>query len=75
MKAEDLRDILNNFAEKLSTIIKDDIENIEVDEEWSNIPFVLEHLEFLVDQTKGLSESLRDKGQADVEGQSQSSCK
>lgn len=69
MRAEDLKAVLRKFANELSVIVKDDIENIEVHEDWSNIPFVLEHLEFLIDQTKGLSDSLRNKEQENAEEQ------
>lgn len=67
MKAEELKTVLNNIIAELKRAVEGNLEGIEVEEEWSNIPFVREHLEFILEQTEGLSSSLRDKAPGDVE--------
>lgn len=67
MKAEELKTVLNNIITEIKCAVEGDLEGIEVEEEWSNIPFVREHLEFILEQTEGLSSSLRDKVPGDDE--------
>jgi antirestriction protein ArdC len=61
MKAYDLKNILSMFLDEVTTINKDQVRDIYVSEEWSNIPHVVEHLDFIIEQVTGLRDSLYDK--------------
>lgn len=51
---------LREFREKLTELSNTDLSGIHVHHEWSWIPYVKDHLDFLVEQAGGLSDNLRD---------------
>jgi hypothetical protein len=51
---------LKEIVEKLTELSKEDLTNIHVNQEWSWIPYVKDHLDFLIEQTGGVGDALRD---------------
>lgn len=51
---------LKEIVKKLSELSKEDLTNIHVNQEWSWIPYVKDHLDFLIEQTDGIAIALRD---------------
>jgi len=51
---------LKEFREKLTELSNTDLSGIHVDKEWSWIPYVKDHLDFLAEQTAGVEGALRD---------------
>lgn len=52
--------ILKDIRIKLSELSKSDLSNIHVGQDWSWIPYVKDHLEFLVEQVAGVEVALQD---------------
>ena len=48
------------ILEKLTKLSSTDLSKIHISHEWSFMPYVNDHLEFLIEQTSGLLESLND---------------
>lgn len=51
---------LREIVEKLTELSKEDLTQIHVNQEWSWIPYVKDHVDFLIEQTTGVATSLRD---------------
>lgn len=51
---------LEEFKQKLIILLSTDLSKIHISHEWSFMPYVNDHLEFLIEQTSGLLESLND---------------
>jgi len=51
---------LKEFREKLTELSNTDLSGVHVHQEWSWIPYVKDHLDFLVEQTAGVEGALRD---------------
>ena len=51
---------LKEIVKKLSELSKEDLTNIHVSYKWSWIPYVKDHLDFLVEQLNGIEQALRD---------------
>jgi len=51
---------LEQIKQKISELSSLDLSNVHVGHEWSWMPYIKDHLEFLVDQIGGLIENLRD---------------
>lgn len=55
-----VQDALQQIKQKLVDISTLDLSKIHVGHEWSWLPYVKDHLEFLAEQVIGLSDNLRD---------------
>ena len=51
---------LEEFKQKLVKLSLNDLSNIHIGHEWSWMPYVKDHLMFLIEQVEGLAESLQD---------------
>ena len=51
---------LEEFKQKLVEISALDLSKIHISHEWSWMPYVKDHLDFLIEQVGGLSENLQD---------------
>lgn len=51
---------LKEFREKLTELSNTDLSGVHVDQVWSWIPYVKDHLDFLVEQTAGVEDALCD---------------
>jgi hypothetical protein len=52
--------VLEEFKQKLVEISALDLSKIHISHEWSWVPYVKDHLDFLIEQVGGLSENLQD---------------
>jgi hypothetical protein len=60
MRSEDLKRELETAARQVLDILnRDGLDELSVDEEWSDIPDVKDHLTFLGEQIAGLAASIR----------------
>ena len=55
-----VQDSLEKIKKNLVDISALDLSKIHIDQEWSWVPYVKDHLDFLVEQVSGLLENLRD---------------
>lgn len=51
---------LEEICKKLTELSKDDFSNLHVGVEWSWMPYVKDHLEFLLEQAEGFKRNLKD---------------
>ena len=51
---------LREIKNKLIDLSKDDLTNLHVHHDWSWVPYLQDHLEFLAEQVAGVEHSLRD---------------
>ena len=51
---------LKEFKQKLVELSALDLSKIHISHEWSWMPYVKDHLDFLIEQVEGLSENLQD---------------
>ena len=51
---------LKDIRIKLTELSKSDLSNIHVGQDWSWIPFVKDHLDFLIEQVTGVEVALQD---------------
>ena len=51
---------LKEFKQKLVELSSTDLSKIHIGHEWSWMPYVKDHLTFLIEQVEGLTESLQD---------------
>jgi len=51
---------LEQIKQKLIDLSTDDFSKIHVDQEWSYVSFVKDHIDFLIEQTEGLLTNLKD---------------
>ena len=51
---------LEEICKKLTELSREDFSNLHVGIEWSWMPYVKDHLEFLLQQTEGFSLNLKD---------------
>ena len=51
---------LNEIKKKLTEMSFMDLSQIHIDQEWSWMPYVKDHIDFLLEQTNGVLESLKD---------------
>lgn len=56
----DTKEALRNIRIKLIELSNSDLSNVHVGQDWSWIPFVKDHLEFLIEQTAGVEAALQD---------------
>lgn len=54
-----VQDALQQIKQKLVEVSTNDLSKIHVGHEWSWMPYVKDHLEFLAEQVIGLSDNLR----------------
>lgn len=52
--------IIREIRQKLIELSNTDLSSVHVHHEWSWIPYLKDHLEFLVEQTTGIENALRD---------------
>ena len=52
--------VLEEFKQKLAELSALDLSKIHISHEWSWMPYVKDHLDFLIEQVGGLSENLQD---------------
>jgi hypothetical protein len=52
--------VLEEFKQKLVEISALDLSKIHISHEWSWVPYVKDHLDFLIEQVGGLSKNLQD---------------
>lgn len=50
---------LKEILEKLTELSKEDLTNVHVSHEWSWVPYVKDHLDFLIEQVGGLLDNLK----------------
>ena len=55
-----VHDVLKEFNQKLIELSSEDLSKIHIGHEWSWMPHVKDHLEFLVEQVTGLVDNLHD---------------
>jgi hypothetical protein len=63
----ELHTSLKNIHESLVQLSKNDFSKIHVDMNWSLIPYVKDHLDFLAEQTGELLTNLRDSPPPSIE--------
>jgi hypothetical protein len=51
---------LEEICKKLTELSNKDFSNIHVDQAWSWMPYVKDHIQFLLEQTDGLLQNLKD---------------
>ena len=51
---------MREIRQKLIELSNTDLSNVHVHHEWSWIPYLKDHLEFLVEQTTGIENALRE---------------
>lgn len=54
------KDALEKIKEKLTELLASDFSTIHVSHEWSWVPYLKDHVNFLIEQTDGLIENLQD---------------
>ncbi|MBM3194146.1 MAG: hypothetical protein FJZ60_00095 [Chlamydiae bacterium] len=52
--------VLKETREKLTELSNSDLSGVHISHEWSWIPYLKEHLSFLIEQTGGVELALRD---------------
>jgi len=57
---DQVHEIFQQINLKFLELSKLDLSNLHVHSDWSLIPYLQDHLSFLVDQISGLSENLKD---------------
>lgn len=55
-----VHDVLKEFNQKLIELSSEDLSKIHIGHEWSWMPHVKDHLEFLIEQVTGLVDNLHD---------------
>ncbi len=56
----DVQMALKEIRIKLTELSRVDLTNLHIDQEWSLIPYVKDHIDFLIEQTNGVEDALRD---------------
>lgn len=56
---EEVQDSLKQINDKLMKLSKEDLSKIHISAEWSWVPYVKDHIEFLIEQVQGLVDNLQ----------------
>ena len=55
-----VQNFLKEIQQKVVELSKTDLSKIHVSQEWSGVPYVMDHLDFLAEQISGLIDGLKD---------------